>query len=131
MASAIFRVLISSSCLWPCGHNMAALAPDITHTSKVGKTKGKGAMPGNKCLFCVHRFVMQQHLFQKLQQTYLNITLAITESYGHSLVAAQEARKKMCNWLFSLSNGNGFWVADQPYLLRVLIHAPKRQGLKI
>ena len=35
---------------------MAALAPDITHTSKVGKTKGKGAMPGNKRLFCVHPF---------------------------------------------------------------------------
>lgn len=35
---------------------MAALAPDITHTSKVGKTKGKGEMPGNKRLFCVHPF---------------------------------------------------------------------------
>ena len=110
---------------------MAALAPDITHTSKVGKTKGKGEMPGNKRLFCVHRLVMQQDLFQKLQQTYLNISLAIFESYGHSLVVAWEARKEMCNWLFSLSNGNGFWVVVQPYLLRVLIHAPKRQGLMI
>ena len=35
---------------------MAALAPDITHTSKVGKTKGKGEMLGNKRLFCVHLF---------------------------------------------------------------------------
>lgn len=35
---------------------MAALAPDITHTSEVGKTKGKGTMPGNKHLFYVHPF---------------------------------------------------------------------------
>lgn len=55
-ASAIFRVLISSACLWPCGHNVAALAPDITHTSEAGKTKGKGMMPGNKHLFYVHPF---------------------------------------------------------------------------
>ena len=110
---------------------MAALAPDITHTSKVGKTKGKGAMPGNKRLFCVHPFCHAAASFPETPADLLNISLAITEPYGHSLVAAWEARKKMCNWLFSLSNGNGFWVADQPYLLRVLIHAPKRQGLKI
>lgn len=74
------------------------------------------------------RFVTQHHLFQKFQQTCLNISLAITESYGDSLVAAWESREKMWNCLFSLSNGNGFWVADQPYLLRVLIHTPTRQG---
>lgn len=74
-------------------------------------------------------FVTQQHLFQKLQQTYLNISLAMTESYGDSLVAAWESREKMWNCLFSLSNG--FWVADQPYLLRVLIHTPTRQGFVI
>lgn len=75
------------------------------------------------------RSVTQQHLFQKLQQTYLNISLAMTESYGDSLVAAWESREKMWNCLFSPSNG--FWVADQPYLLRVLIHTPTRQGFVI
>ena len=72
-------------------------------------------------------FIMQQHPFQKLQQTYLSISLAVTESWP-LLVAAREAGKKASYWFSSLSDGNGFWVADQSYLLHVLIQAPKRQG---
>jgi len=102
MASAIFRVLISSSCLWPCGHNMAALAPDITHTSKVGKTKGKGEMPGNKRLFCVHCLVMQQDLFKNVTWWLENPGQLFPRGWGVKGVVLAKFYLVLVTWMLAL-----------------------------
>lgn len=115
---------------------MAATAPDITHTLKTGKTKGKGVMP-------VSEHLCNDCSFYHAAGSFPDIPLPPADSsvylFGHNwvtwslLFAARETGKKRSIWLFTLDDVNikrksdPEWLAgNQFYLPHVLKLVPKR-----
>lgn len=104
--SAILRVLISFSRLWPHSYNLAALAPDITYTFKVNKTKGKVVMPVNERLHVSPYY----HAAASFPEVPFLPTDSSVYLFSHNwvmwplLIAKRETGKRVSIWLFSLDD---------------------------